>query len=261
MLLITFICIGLIGCKSIDFNCSCTLSLSFFAKSEIIIAQNLTKSSIVTSESFSNESNLSLECIIRSHPKTKCIYLVFAATVNDSQVLTDCTGSRRFLCFETLSINYTTPVNHAGRYAQALALCRSGFKYWFSDTDINEINYNNEPFQQSSPEEELFFTYFRRPERFEAPLYLSSSEIVAKIAEKTRLSITTINVNNLGKMLKRIQFEQQKRGNKRVFCVIELTFDQVKANNAGIGYTLDKDKKKGKDDDNEDDILDPVLIS
>lgn len=158
----------------------------------------------------------------------------FVATVNDSQVLTDRTGSRRFLCFEAKAIDYRHPVDHAGIYAQALSLYRSGFKYWFSDTDITEINANNEPFQQSSPEEELFFTYFRRPERFEASLFLSSSDILAKLAEKTRLSITNLNVNNLGKMLKRADFEQTKQGNKRVFSVIELTFEQVKANNLGL---------------------------
>ena len=167
----------------------------------------------------------------------------FLATVNDSQVLTDRTGSRRFLCFEAQGIDYTTPVDHTGIYSQALALFRSGFKFWFSDTDIAEVNTNNEAFQQSSPEEELFYTYFRRPGRFDAPLYLSSSEILAKLAEKTRLSITNLNVNNLGKMLKRSDFEQVKRNGRRLFAVIEMTFDQVKARQMGItDETLPKDE-------------------
>lgn len=153
----------------------------------------------------------------------------FAATVNDSQVLTDRTGSRRFLCFETRTIDYQKPLDYKGIYAQAYALYKSGFKYWFSDNDITQINDNNEPFQQSSPEEELFYTFFRRPTRFEHPQLLSSSEIIAKIAEKTRLPITPINVNNLGKMLKRAQFEYTIRKGKRLFSVIELTFDEVKA--------------------------------
>ncbi|MCD7850712.1 MAG: DUF5906 domain-containing protein [Parabacteroides sp.] len=123
----------------------------------------------------------------------------FLATVNDRQVLTDRTGSRRFLCFEAQGIDYATPVDHAGIYSQALALYRSGFKFWFSGTEITEINLNNEAFQQSSPEEELFYTYFRKPVRFEAPSYLSSSEILAKLALFTRLSITSMNVINLGK--------------------------------------------------------------
>ena len=158
----------------------------------------------------------------------------FLATVNDSQVLTDRTGSRRFLCFEAQGIDYTTPVDHTGIYSQALALFRSGFKFWFSDTDIAEVNTNNEAFQQSSPEEELFYTYFRKPARFDAPLYLSSSEIMAKLALFTRLSITSMNVINLGRVLKKGGFEQVKRHGKRLFSVVELTFDQVKAHQMGI---------------------------
>ena len=87
--------------------------------------------------------------------------------MNDSQILTDRTGSRRFLCFETLRIDYTSGIDHTAIYAQALALYKQGFRYWFADQDITEINENNEPFQQSSPEAELLFTYFRKPVRFE----------------------------------------------------------------------------------------------
>lgn len=164
----------------------------------------------------------------------------FAATVNDSQVLTDRTGSRRFLCFEATRIDYLSPIDHKGVYAQALALYKDKFKFWFSDSDIAEINRNNEPFQQSSPEEELFYTFFRKPCRFEPPQLLSSSEIIAKIAEKTRLPITPINVNNLGKMLKRAQFEHTIRQGKRIFSVIELSFDEVKSVQRGITSYEDK---------------------
>lgn len=160
----------------------------------------------------------------------------FAATVNDSQILTDRTGSRRFLCFETLRIDYTSGIDHAAIYAQALGLYKQGFRYWFADKDITEINENNEPFQQSSPEAELLFTYFRKPVRFEVYILLSTSEIMAKIAERTRYSVTTMSVNQLGKVLKSAGFESQKRHGKRLFAVIELTNDQIEARRKGFGY-------------------------
>ena len=158
----------------------------------------------------------------------------FAATVNDNQILTDRTGSRRFLCFEATQIDYLSPVDYAAVYAQALALFRAGFRYWFADADIMEVNDNNEPFQQTSPEVELFYTYFRKPERFEAYILLSSSEIVAKIAEKTRLPLTSISVNVIGKMLKRDGFVCQKKHGKWLFSVVELNFDQVEAHRRGF---------------------------
>lgn len=190
----------------------------------------------------------------------------FVATVNDSQVLTDRTGSRRFLCFEAQAIDYSTPVDHAGVYAQALALYRGGFKFWFSDTDITDLNVNNEAFQQSSPEEELFYTYFRRPERFDVPLFLSSSEIMAKISLYARLAVTGTNVNNIGKLLTRDDFEYKIRKGRRLFAVVELTFEQVKARQMGIsgddageGCETDKDAYL-PDKQGDTDIDDPDLF-
>ena len=174
----------------------------------------------------------------------------FAATVNDSQILTDRTGSRRFLCFETLRIDYTSEIDHAAIYAQALALYKQNFRYWFAENDITEINDNNEPFQQSCPEAELFYTYFRKPVRFELPLLLSTSEILSKIAERTRYSMTTMSVNLLGRVLKSGEFESQKRHGKRLYAVMELSNDQVEARRKGFGYDP---SDEGEGGDNKDD--------
>lgn len=48
------------------------------------------------------------------------------------------------------------------------------------------------------------------------------------------MPITPINVNNLGKMLKRAEFEYTIRRGTRLFSVIELTFDEVKSVQLGI---------------------------
>lgn len=176
----------------------------------------------------------------------------FAATVNDSQVLTDQSGSRRFLCFEALQIDYTVQIDYAAVYAQALALLQQGFRYWFADADIAEVNNNNEPFQQASLEVELLYTYFRKPERFESGLLLSSAEISVKLAEKGRSSATGISINIIGKTLKRDGFTCQKRHGKRLYHVIELDFNQVDARQKGLENEPDKTDDSDKDIDKED---------
>ena len=66
---------------------------------------------------------------------------------------------------------------------------------------------------------------------------------MGKISRKTRLFITNLNVNNLGKMLKRSDFEQVKRNVRRLFAVIEMTFDPVQARQMGVtDETLPKDE-------------------
>ena len=181
----------------------------------------------------------------------------FAATVNDSEVLTDRTGSRRFLCFEATRIDYTLPVDHTAVYAQALALFREGFCFWFANADIAEINSNNEPFQLVSPELELLYTYYRKPVRFEMPLLLSCSELVTRIAERTRFPVTASGINIMGKMLKREGFEWVKKHGKQLYRVIELTSEQVEARRKGFGYDPsenpeDTDKEKDIGDDQTD---------
>lgn len=176
----------------------------------------------------------------------------FAATVNDSQVLTDHTGSRRFLCFETLRIDYTSAIDHNAIYAQVLALYRAGFCYWFANNDIAELNDNNETFQQLCPEAELLFTYFRKPTRFENPLLLSASEILTRIAERTRFHVTTTSVIQLGKVLKCFGFTSVLKHGKRLYHTIELNHDQVVARQKGFGCDSEGLEKEI---DNECDML------
>ena len=135
-----------------------------------------------------------------------------------------------------------------------MGLYKQGFRYWFADKDITEINENNEPFQQSSPEAELLFTYFRKPVRFEVYVLLSASEIMAQIAERTRYSMTTMGVNQLGKVLKSAGFESQKRHGKRLFAVVVLTNDQVEARRKGFGYDPVDGSEDSDNKDNNDDI-------
>ena len=61
------------------------------------------------------------------------------------------------------------------------------------------------------------------------------------------MPITKINVVNLGKMLKRAGFEHFVRNGKRLFTVIELTFDEVKSIQQGISsYEIGADEPVDK---------------
>lgn len=144
------------------------------------------------------------------YAETQIRHASFAATVNDLQSLPDDNESRRFLCFEATRIDYQSPVRHADIYAQALALFRRGEKYWFSGEDIRKINENNETFRQRSPEEELFFTYFRKPERFDTPQYLTASDIMTKLSVFTRITPTRSNIVTLSKVLKNTVLSSRK---------------------------------------------------
>ncbi len=55
------------------------------------------------------------------------------------------------------------PVNHPGIYAQALALLKDGFRYWYEGEEIEQLNKHNERHRMKDPVEENLFVFFRKP--------------------------------------------------------------------------------------------------
>lgn len=155
----------------------------------------------------------------------------FAGSVNTSQFLNDTTGSRRFLCFEVEHIEYTHEIDINKVYYQALKLHKEGFRHWFNQEEIKDININNEQYQIKSPEEELLLSWFKVADRETANAYLSTTQIAVKLAEKTKLNISDAAINKLGKALKKHSFLRLKRQGVYVYALYEKTFDEVEAEN------------------------------
>lgn len=155
----------------------------------------------------------------------------FAGSVNTAQFLNDTTGSRRFLCFEVEHIEYQHEIDINLCYAQAYKLYQSGFRHWFNQEEIKDININNEQYQIKSPEEELLLSWFKVADRETANAYLSTTQIAVKLAEKTKLNISDAAINKLGKALKKHSFLRLKRQGVYVYALYEKTFDEVEAEN------------------------------
>ncbi|SNV31926.1 flagellar biosynthesis regulator FlhF [Chryseobacterium taklimakanense] len=155
----------------------------------------------------------------------------FAGSVNTAQFLNDTTGSRRFLCFEVEHIEYTHEIDINKVYSQALKLHKEGFRHWFNQEEIKDININNEQYQIKSPEEELLLSWFKVADRETANAYLSTTQIAVKLAEKTKLNISDAAINKLGKALKKHSFLRLKRQGVYVYALYEKTFDEVEAEN------------------------------
>ena len=96
----------------------------------------------------------------------------FCGTGNNTQFLSDPTGNRRWLPFEVESILSPRehPFHYEGIYSQALALYESGFQYWFTKEEIQELNRHNKQFETPHLEHELVDLYFRRPIDSKSPL-------------------------------------------------------------------------------------------
>lgn len=129
-------------------------------------------------------------------------YASFIATSNNADLLSDPTGSRRFICIELNgNIDRSLPINHAQLYAQAAAALRSNERYWFTSEEETAIIHNNHQFQQIPIEEQLFFQYFRLPEAGERGELLPAAEILRRIEQRSKIKTGVRNMALFGRIL------------------------------------------------------------
>ena len=148
----------------------------------------------------------------------------FIASVNFEQVLTDPSGSRRYLCSKVESLDYQHIVDIDGAMAQAYALYKSKFKFWFDQEEIKDLTNRNEDFMSKSVEEELIETWLRPVTMEEWKTknqfvngqniqLMTATQIATKIMEKARIILLDNTIVKIGKILKKNGFERIRKGN------------------------------------------------
>lgn len=109
-------------------------------------------------------------------------YATFIATSNNFDLLTDPTGSRRFICIEVEGIiDYQQPIDYKQLYAQAVHAVQHNQRYWFTHEEEAYITASNHCFQHTLPEEEMVHIYFRPPTTNEPYQEMTCAEIIAHI--------------------------------------------------------------------------------
>lgn len=149
-------------------------------------------------------------------------YATFIATSNNFDLLTDPTGSRRFVCVEVKGIiDYQQPIDHKQLYAQAVAELRAGERYWFTHEEEAEITNDNRRFQRDTIEEESFYLYFHRPKSGEKYEELTCLEILEYIKKHQKgFKYTSTTAMKLGRALK-VGFENRRVHRGTVYRVAE----------------------------------------
>ena len=125
----------------------------------------------------------------------------FIGTSNQKELLTDTTGSRRFLCVEVKGKIDCTRPDYAQLYAQLKEELRNGERYWFSSEEERDIQMNNRMFYKHSPEEDVFFRCFRLPESGEESVLLSPTEIFCRLQKKFPAAFRGGSPSRMGKVL------------------------------------------------------------
>lgn len=132
----------------------------------------------------------------------------FIGTSNQKELLTDTTGSRRFLCVEVKKKIDCTRPDYLQLYAQLKAELLAGERYWFTSQEEKEIQEHNRYFYKQSPEMDIFLRCFRLPKEGEEAMLLSPTEIFCRLQKKYPAAFRSSNVVNMGRMLVGIGVER-----------------------------------------------------
>ena len=144
----------------------------------------------------------------------------FIGTSNSDALLSDPTGSRRFLCVEIdESIDVSTPIEYEQLYAQCTAMLDGDERHHFTDEEVRDIELRNRGFRRSLPLEELFFAHYRLPHENEEPLLLSAAKIFDTLYDIDPRTMRGVNRQNFGAELRSFGAMRTKIGNRRVYKV------------------------------------------
>ena len=152
----------------------------------------------------------------------------FCGTGNNTQFLSDPTGNRRWLPFEVESIVSPRdhPFHYEGIYSQALALYESGFQYWFTKEEIQELNRHNRQFETPRLEHELVDLYFRKPTDSELGEFMSVARALQMISNGISQKLSAVNV---GRAFSDLGFKRVRTNSSRGFIVVCRTSEEIKA--------------------------------
>jgi hypothetical protein len=127
----------------------------------------------------------------------------FIATTNQTDVLADPSGSRRFLSVElTGPIDVSTPPNYVQLYAQAMHALHQHDAYYFSPNETQEILEWNRQFSVKTAADHYFFDYFEPAEPTGDGEWVTASAIFEYLKKKVGISLLKpANVSSFGRML------------------------------------------------------------
>lgn len=129
----------------------------------------------------------------------------FVGTSNSRELLTDRSGSRRFLILEPDGMIDVEDIDHDQIYAQLLHEAESGKAYFFSKEEERMMNEHNVGYYKKTPLETELSNFFRRDESVGKTERGMSCEDVMKVLRMRKVKgADRITANALGRTLSRL---------------------------------------------------------
>ena len=143
-------------------------------------------------------------------------YASFIATTNETNVLSDPSGSRRFIC-----VSLTAPVdteykpNYEALYGQAYQMVLNReMDWWFSAEEVQEIMAHNRQYQVTPPAIQYFNEYFEAVSDESDGVWMSPTAIYDELRKVAGSGLKASGVLSFGRYLSNMPDLQQKRTKK-----------------------------------------------
>lgn len=113
----------------------------------------------------------------------------FIGTTNKKQILSDPTGSRRFLCVEIDKPIPEVALEHKQLYAQLKYELLRGDRCWLTGEEEGEVQRRNAEFYIQSPLEEAFYACFRPAKAGEEGEWLTGVELYTRMQKRFKAAL------------------------------------------------------------------------
>lgn len=148
----------------------------------------------------------------------------FIGTTNQKNLLSDPTGSRRFLCVEVQSKINCEGIEHDQIYAQLKNELQKGERHWFTSAEEEAIMRSNEAFYKRPIEEDVFHACFRAACPGDLNVHpLSAASIFQILKEKNPAAMRGSTASNFGKVLTALHIERKHTRYGNLYQVVPLT--------------------------------------
>ena len=150
----------------------------------------------------------------------------FCASGNEQRILTDLTGSRRWLCHLVRSIDNPREWNldYEQFYAQLHHEYQHGYRYYFDKADEARIEQMNHSFKVTSFEEQIIDTRYRKPKGNETYKLMSASMIILQIL--SGMVPTTSMIQKIGKLMHQKNYDFIHKKSGEYYKVVEIPYEQ-----------------------------------
>lgn len=144
----------------------------------------------------------------------------FIGTSNRKDLLTDPTGSRRFICVVVEHPIDCKAIEYEQLYAQLKEEVLSGERYWFTKEEEQELQRNNLSFYRQGPVEDVLRSCYRSVEKGEECELLSAADIFQCLKKKNPAAMRGANPASLAQILVTVGIERKHTKFGNVYRVI-----------------------------------------